>query len=442
MKQRLKSLKSNRLLIAAAFVAAIVIVIFGLFNSFGVSGKKEELEALTKSAKELDKEFSDKYRSQTIDINAQRKQLYEWLKQLFWPEEDVSFKSKKDIIEILERYPSNSEEIITRKDIFSVVFGSAQYGVETFNTFVSNCRLGIPGTMVMAQFTTNLDPVYTYIEFDGAGYHIVEDKTRDGYDEDTGYVEIYGKYLKFEEYSDQEGGVIEYGYLTNDIKMTYSKVLNYYSTVDTVGPDNIKMPDFWQFYVGVISKDDWEARVLPPDRLSKEFTEEYNGYLDMHPSYRYDNPMVDYDKDGIYDRIFRQYISDGLGRYRTNVFCFMGDGNNIQLAKDAWGEKYKTVAADLNADGNKDIVFIQYNDNPTDIRSEASVFLYKGGNYVPSRLPSADYSSIEVNKVEGGQDELVCRERETEKEVRLKYVNNTWVTSEEGASNENGEVND
>lgn len=442
MKQRLKSLKrSNKLLIAAAFVAAIVIVIFGLFKFTDNNRRKEELEALAKSTKEIDKEFSEKYKAASeTDVSKQKDFILNWFKSLFFSDADVSFKSKSEIIEILDRYPSNSEDIITRKDIYSVVFGSAQYGYETLNEFISNCRLGIPGTMVMAQFTTNLDPIYTYIEYDGSRYHILEDKTRDGYDDETGYVEVYGKYLKFEQYSDQEGGIIEYGYLTDDIKMTYSQVLNYYATVDSVGPDNIKLPDFWQFYVGIISKDDWENRALTPDRVSKEFTEEYTGYLDMHPSYMYDNPLADYDKDGIYDRIFRQYLyKDNASE--TSVFCFMGNGNNIQLAKNAWGEKYKTKEADLNSDGNKDIVFIQYSDSSEDVKSEASVFLYKSGNYVPSRLPKDTYSSIDVGLSQDGTDCLVCvsSNDDQSESVYLKYRNNKWETEEAIASSDNGE---
>lgn len=449
MKQRLKSLKiSSKLLIAAAVVAAIVIVIFG-FIAFGTKGtKSKELEALTQTTKEVGKEFTDKYKNKSdVDAATQRDNLLRWLRNLFNNETDYSFKSKKEIIEILEGYPSSSEDIIIRDDIFSVVFGSAQYGLNTLNNFVSNCRLGIPGTMVMAQFTANLDPIYYYIEFDGNSYHMLEDQTRDGYDDETGFIEVFGKYLKFEGYSDQEGGIVEYGYITDDIKMAYKDVINYYATVDTVGPENMTRPECFEFYMGVVSKDELEKRILPPDRLSDEFTSEYNGYLDLHPSYLYDNPMADYDNDGIYDRIFRHFEKVDETRSETDVYCFMGDGNNILLAKNAWGEKYKTYSIDINNDGYKDIVFVQYTDEIIDSKSEAAAFLYENGNFVLSKLPATEYSSVTDGINSDGSACLLCTSQAdgNSSTQRLYVRNGNWIAETvEASGNENvaGELDD
>lgn len=429
MKQRLKNLKKTSLiLIAAALVAAIVLAIISVSYVFKRSTMDNKLKALKIETKEANIEFRNKYSEASDD---ERRQLKENLKlildNLFGRNDNYEFKSIAEIKEILSGYPKDYLTIVERTDIYSILFGETQGGLESYNKFLANSRLGVPGHLVMAQFTTNLDPIYYYVEFNGENYHVVVDQTADDYDETFGYVEAYGEFLKVEQYLSPDGSIAEYGFLTNDIDLRYNQVVGYFAQVGANG-SAVRKPEYWPFYMGIISEETQKENMLAADRTSEEFENEYSGYADLHPNYASDNPIKDMDNDGILDRIYREYVKNNNGNSMVNIYCFLGNGNTITLGKNIWGNRFKTQMADMTGDGVEDICFIQYKTNQAYDGYAISIFEYKNGNYVSMHMPDTKYDNINIVNDGSGKSVLECISKTDsgQEQYILYYSNDKW----------------
>lgn len=402
MKQLLNNSKKNKyFLIAAAAVAAIVIALIVGTNIYKKAAMDKRLSNLKAETRQTSIEFRDKYTELSeAESRELRENLRILLEGLLGRNVSYNIKSVSEIKDILKTYPADYNSIIETDYIYSTLFGSVQSGLGVFETFVADCRLGVPGYMVMAQFTTNLDPIYYYIEYDGDNYHVVVDQTRDGYIGARGYVERTGKYFKMEQYVAPDGTIGEYGFLTDDADIHYTDIIKYYSDVEY--NVNLQKPDLWVFYMGVVTPEELAGRVLTPDRVSKDFEKAYTGFADEHPSFADDNPMCDLDGDGIVDRIYRE-AAKANDNAMVNVYCLLGNGNTITLGRNIWGDRFITQMADVTNDGSDDICFIQYSKEATGDKYGISVFTYKNGNYVSTRLPKSISDKISVVKNASGQ---------------------------------------
>ena len=427
MIQQSKSIKINKAsVIAAAIVAAIVIaMLFGKYYEKR-SSNRAELELLLEQTNEAKESFRKKYREISFENKLEeQKKVKAFLDSLFNKSGETStFHSLSEIKEIIGTYPDVYGQITDYPDLYCVVFGQPQQGIERYNEFIAHCRLGIPGSMVMAQFTTNLDPIYYYMEFDGDTYHVVEDRTCDGFDEQSGFTEIFSKYLRFESYLQSDQSVIEYGYLTDENKLSYADVIDYYENVNT--NPNILEPEYWQFYMSTSTQDELKERRLKPDRVNKEYTTNYTGYADVHFDFCNDNPLSDYDSDGILDRVYREYKELSNSKSIVNVYLFLGNGNNVSLGKNIWGEKFKTQMADVTGDGYKDICFIQYTDDVLTNEYSFSVYRYSSGNYIALKVPQTRFNSLKLVQRANGNYGFECTQTEDDEPRILYYENNEW----------------
>ena len=429
MIQRLKNLKKRSLIIiAAALVAAIVIACISIAYLQKRNANIDRLQALQKSAREANSEFTIKYKMAS-DKEKRRFKFESSLKE-FWEKQNAdSFKTLDEVKKILkEEYPGDYISIVNRDDIYSLLFGEVQNGLQEFDEFVVNSRLNRPATLVMVQFTTNLDPIYYYIEYDGKSYHVVEDKTYDGYGEEYGYVEIKARYLRFEDYPERNGDITEYGYTSDVRNLTYKEVLDYIEK--SSDGEILEEPNCWEFYISPIDKEAMENRMLAPNRVDRDFKAKYSGFADRHPDYSEDNPFEDYDEDGILDRVYREYETLSENKGIVNAYLFFGDGNTVTLAKNIWGESFKTQMMDVTNDNNKDICFIQYNENAMGSEYGISIFEYKNGNYVAMKFPQKKYESLEIAKNADGRTVIKCvetSERTSRKEsFDMYYRDGLW----------------
>ena len=415
---------------AAALVAAIVVAVISIVYLSKRASMDNKLKALKTETKEANIEFRSKYNELS---EAERRQLRDNLRllidELLGRNSHYDFKSYDEIKSLLRGYPRDYLTISAMPNVYSILFGESQGGLEAYNNFIAKSRLGIPGNMVMVQFTTNLDPIFYYIEYNGDTYHIVMDQTADDYNEQFGYVESFGKYLKIEPYLSPDGSIVEYGFLTDDIDLKYNQVVAYYMQG---GSASLRKPECWPFYVGVASEETLKNRILEPDRTSKTFETEYSGYADLHPSFNDDNPITDLDGDGILDRIYREYTKNEAGNSMANVYCFLGNGNTITLAKNIWGNRFKTQMADVTGDGIADICFIQYKNNQVYESYGINIFEYKNGNYVSMKLPETKYDNIDIIKDSSGMSVLECTSKTESGQEKyiLYYSNEKWQTKD------------
>lgn len=379
MKQHSKKYAKINLIIAVALCTAIVIVAFFSLRYVRHSSTMAKLSALAEETRSADEALNHKYEKMDISdgVAPSRKAFRKAMNQIITEASKDTLKSLDEVKEILGEVPREYTQIVADDSIYSLLFGEVKNGREAFDSFIFDTRLGHPSELIMVQFTINLDPIYYYIEYDGKKYHIVEDQTSDGYTGDNAYIENTARYVRFEGYVEKSGDITEYGYSTDNYQLRYNDVLNSLEDESKISAGN----DCWQFYISTLEKDKIEDRMIPVDRIDKDFKAAYTGFADIHPDFAKNNPMKDYDDDGTIDRVYRECRESKYGSI-VNTYLLLGNGNTIYLASNLWGEDFSTPMKDEDCDGHKDIVFTQYTENEPDKEPETRVFEYRNGNYV------------------------------------------------------------
>lgn len=117
----------------------------------------------------------------------------------------------------------------------------------------------------------------------------------------------------------------------------------------------------------------------------------YTGYLDVHPYSAEDNPMYDYDGDGLVDRIYKQY--DSISGNSTFYLRF-SNGSELILADTNLGIGYKTEVADITGDGVNEILFEQFSISTKCQNLHITVFTLRNGSYEPMDIPYYGDASV------------------------------------------------
>lgn len=371
------------------------------------------MEELVRSSDQASYNFRHKYMKHSrLNESEFSDNLKDFIDGLFNRNQKIVFTNLQEAKDILRELPNDYQSAIVKDDIYALVLGYVQGGREVFNSFLANIRLGRSDRMLMVQFTYDLKPIYYLIEYDGKRFHIIEDQTRDGYNDEAGYIEVYGEYLKFEDYLSNDGGITQYGYLTDNAALSYAKINQYYAEIEKDGTELAK-PSFWSFCYSELTKEELNQRVLVSETQSDDFRRKYSGFADLHPSFLASNPIMDYDGDGILDRVYREYIELENGKSLINAYLFFGDGKTVSLERGIWGEYFSTQMVDLTGDGVKDICFIQYDNSTADSDYEISILQYRNGNYIPMRLPFEHFSYISV-EARGDQYILACQKEDAD----------------------------
>lgn len=144
-----------------------------------------------------------------------------------------------------------------------------------------------------------------------------------------------------------------------------------------------------------VEADEETAQKETAEDGDKEYTEEspldhwsYFGYEDeFSGSMAQDFRDQDYDNDGIYDRVYREPAGDTeLVHYRIEL----GNGIVIDMDKGVYGTGFPHVkGADINGDGENEIVFSLTYDTSTDMRGFGDMAVYEknGDTYEKAKLP-------------------------------------------------------
>lgn len=104
-------------------------------------------------------------------------------------------KSFDEIKQLLAAYPSDYESII-QSGCYVISGGKAVSGQELYDEFAKNVDNGISDDIVIVNFTTEGDPIYCYVYYDGDKFTCTEDASRDKYaGGDTDYLQLEYKYL-------------------------------------------------------------------------------------------------------------------------------------------------------------------------------------------------------------------------------------------------------
>ncbi len=375
MKERLKKIGKLKIVLFLAVVVILTtaaLIVSENIRHRELSSKLADLKSSTSYNKD---KFSERYSVSFTDEEVEEIQhFFDDIGKKSFKE----FKSFDEVKEILSECPDEFNGVIGRDDIYATVFGIPFSGVGTWDQFTARCRLGEPCSIIVAQYALDLTATFYYIEYNGDSFYAVEDRLMDAQNnEEFAYNESFGKYLKIESY-DSDDGYMEYAFLTDDRTLVYRDVLDYY---ESDNEDKGAPPEYWQFYMATVNRESIDKAMLTAQGYSKDFSLKYTGFADRHPSFAKNNPMADYDKDGLLDRVYRQYLELENGENVVSAYLFLGNGNNIVLSKNVWGEYFKTCMKDVTEDGKDDICFIQYTKNTNSEKYDMTVFEYRNGNY-------------------------------------------------------------
>jgi hypothetical protein len=110
----------------------------------------------------------------------------------------------------------------------------------------------------------------------------------------------------------------------------------------------------------------------------------YTGYMDVQPGLAKNNPKIDYDGDGLLDRVYKEV---NIYNQDSSFYVYFGNGKKLLLADHAYGFLYKTIAADLTGDGMNEIIFEQYSSSTKSANLYYSIFTFTDGNYERMDIP-------------------------------------------------------
>lgn len=84
------------------------------------------------------------------------------------------------IKEALKVYPAEFEAIC-QEDAYIIVQGRIEKGQEKWDAFMTSLKEQKPASIDIVQFTVEGDPIITCLSFDGRGFYVVRDDTRDAW---------------------------------------------------------------------------------------------------------------------------------------------------------------------------------------------------------------------------------------------------------------------
>ena len=126
-------------------------------------------------------------------------------------------KSFEDIKSLLSGFPSDYDGVL-KSSCCAVSNGTIINGQDLFDDFADSVDTGLADDIVIASFTAEGDPIYTYVYFDGSVFSCAVDSTRDRYGSDSdGYKTYEYKYMLT---SGTEA--VSYIFLSNDPSAVYS----------------------------------------------------------------------------------------------------------------------------------------------------------------------------------------------------------------------------
>ena len=103
----------------------------------------------------------------------------------------------------------------------------------------------------------------------------------------------------------------------------------------------------------------WEGFEVYRDSARVSYSDFYEGFMDEIAYYSEEGellqkfPTIDYDSDGIVDRIYVHQDD-----YKSEVYLFSGNGSTFLLGKPNWYTLGETVSADLTGDGANELIYI------------------------------------------------------------------------------------
>ena len=93
---------------------------------------------------------------------------------------DVHNRAVEEIKDYLAQYPDSLQEL-SEEECYIVLHGKEYSGREYLDSFIGNVRAEVPDELVIVQFTTEGDPILTYLNANAENVYCVEDASRDAW---------------------------------------------------------------------------------------------------------------------------------------------------------------------------------------------------------------------------------------------------------------------
>ena len=112
----------------------------------------------------------------------------------------------------MKSYPDEYDEILQLDNVFVLVHGTAEKGLNLWNTFLETVDAGKAAQVDVVRFTVEGDPIIETVHYDGEVFYLCVDNSRDAYrgSGDKYFEAQYSQLVKEENTLDAGGRTIEY----------------------------------------------------------------------------------------------------------------------------------------------------------------------------------------------------------------------------------------
>lgn len=122
------------------------------------------------------------------------------------------------ITEHLSRYSNDYEEHAKDKNLAVIYDYSELLKMEPWYAFVDKVHAGETAFVDMVNYTTEGDPIFYYVHYDGEEFLVVQDNTRDRFGSPVVLKEKYKRLYEFSE--ETENGGTKYSVVLSDVELT------------------------------------------------------------------------------------------------------------------------------------------------------------------------------------------------------------------------------
>ncbi len=191
------------------------ILLTGILLGAAGCGSKPELEGRDLAAAYLEAENGQEYVQEQESGAAEEGWKAGAEEEAEEPESVPARLGFEEAKEMLSEYGSSLEEL-KAQEIYIVAHGQESGGREYWDAFYESAGNGEAAELILAQFTTDGDPILSYVHYDGSDFYVVADRSRDKWLRDgEKYHEITFPCLYVLEHKEEDGGVKEYVVLSD-----------------------------------------------------------------------------------------------------------------------------------------------------------------------------------------------------------------------------------
>ncbi len=189
-------------------------------KAVGTEAKAEEAPTAEMEAEETVKENTVDEGTESakseVEYGEDKKSRDEVNQELLQQEAASVDLESKMIWEKMTSYPGEYEEIVKLDDVYILVHGKAQKGQEIWDAFEKKVNSGEAAQVEIIRFTVEGDPIIATVCYDGEGFELYVDSSRDAFGSGENFEHRYETMAKKEKVLEDGGKTVEYSLVSEE----------------------------------------------------------------------------------------------------------------------------------------------------------------------------------------------------------------------------------